>query len=135
VSIFDILPEGYNPDFDIDLAFGKEGERHAYEAIRMLGSGKVEVKRERYNNGSMFIEVAQRPNGYTEFKPSGINVTKADYWAYIKPGGVIIFLPTQTIKDYLATLDYEPFIAKPFSSNPSKGYLVEIAAILAAQKR
>lgn len=132
LSADDVLPAGYNPDFDMDLSFGHEGELYAYECIRELASGKVEVKRERYANGRVFVETGQNPRG-TGWKPSGIRTTKADYWAYVKPGGIILFIPTDAIQsrvDEKFALGLLPMVIKPFSTNPARGFLIEVRDLL-----
>jgi len=71
------MKKGYNPDFDLDLAFGEAYEDSLAE---ILQKGKVEVKTERdiwKTTGNIVFEI--RCKG----KPSGISKTKADYWAQI----------------------------------------------------
>ena len=65
-------------DFDIDLDFGLINERKVKEIFE--NGSKIEVKTERdrwHNTGNIAIEI--------EFKgkPSGLSVTKADYWIHI----------------------------------------------------
>ena len=71
------MEKGYNPDFDIDLAFGESYEDSLAE---ILQKGKVEVKTERdiwKTTGNIVFEIKCKD------KPSGISKTKADYWAQI----------------------------------------------------
>ena len=71
------MKKGYNPDFDIDLAFGESYEDSLAE---ILQKGKVEVKTERdiwKTTGNIVFEIKCKD------KPSGISKTKADYWAQI----------------------------------------------------
>ena len=86
----------YNPDFDIDLQFGEKYEDCLAD---LLNRGKVEVKTERdlwVDTGNIAVEI--RCNG----KPSGLSVTKAEYWAHIMTkDGVIKFIaiiPVDTLK-------------------------------------
>lgn len=125
----DLMPTGYHPDFDIDLKFGQEGERSVYAAIRAMNQGTVEVKTERYANGNLFIETHQG-GGSGTYRPSGINVTKAEFWVYLKPGGIIIFFPTQAIRDYIDSLD-EPEWPTRWGT---KGHIISVDALLAAQE-
>ena len=86
----------YNPDFDVDLAFGEKYEGCLAD---LLNRGRVEVKTERdlwVDTGNIAVEI--RCNG----KLSGLSVTKADYWAHImtKDGDIkfIVMLPVPTLK-------------------------------------
>ena len=86
----------YNPDFDVDLKFGEKFEGCLAD---ILNRGKVEVKTERdlwVDTGNIAVEI--RCNS----RPSGLAVTKADYWAHImtKDGEIkfIVILPVITLK-------------------------------------
>ena len=86
----------YNPDFDVDLAFGEKYEGCLAD---LLNRGRVEVKTERdlwVDTGNIAVEI--RCNG----RPSGLSVTKADYWAHIltKDGDIkfIAIFPVDTLK-------------------------------------
>mgnify|MGYP006135954575 FL=1 len=90
----EIMP--YNPDFDVDLKFGEKFEGCLAD---ILNRGKVEVKTERdlwADTGNIAVEI--RCNS----RPSGLSVTKADYWAHImtKDGDIkfIVILPVITLK-------------------------------------
>ncbi len=68
---------GYNPHFDLDLKFGEKYENCLAE---ILNKGKVEVKTERdiwVDTGNIVVEIRYKN------KPSGLSVTKSDYWAHI----------------------------------------------------
>ena len=86
----------YNPDFDVDLAFGEKYEGCLAD---LLNRGKVEVKTERdlwVDTGNIAVEI--RCNG----KPSGLSTTEADWWAHIMTvEGEIKFVaifPVNTLK-------------------------------------
>ena len=69
----------YNKDnkFDVDLEFGQKFEK---SLAKILSVGKVEVKTERdmwKKTGNVAIELASRG------KLSGLNTTKADWWAQV----------------------------------------------------
>lgn len=76
--------------FDADLRFGTAGEDHAEAMVRALLEGWVEVKTDGFENGNLFIEVAQSTTRFPkdvdriEWKKSGLNVTEAKYYMYIK---------------------------------------------------
>ena len=66
-----------NNKFDLDLKYGQMREKQVHN---MFYNKKIEVKTERdwwAKTGNIAIEVAC--NG----KPSGISVTKCDYWIHV----------------------------------------------------
>ena len=72
------LTEGYCKGFDIDLEFGKMGEKFTQQVFE--GNSKVEVKTERdiwKTTGNIAIEL--RCNG----KPSGISTTESSVWVHL----------------------------------------------------
>ena len=88
----------YNKDnkFDIDLEFGEKFEK---SFAKILSIGKVEVKTERdmwKRTGNVAIELASRG------KLSGLNTTKAEWWAQVltidgEIEGVLMF-PIEKLK-------------------------------------
>ena len=71
-----------NDKFDIDLAFGKVGEKAVEEMFE--GDGKIEVKTEReiwQRTGNIAIEIRCRG------KLSGISTTRAKTWIHMLDGG------------------------------------------------
>ena len=68
-----------NSDFDIDLKFGNIYEK---ALALILQDSKIEVKTERdkwKTTGNIAIELYN----HNKKKPSGLSITKADYWATI----------------------------------------------------
>jgi len=95
-----------NNKFDIDLRYGQDREERIE---KILKEGKLEVKTERdwwFKTGNIAIEI--ECNG----KPSGIMVTKAEYWVHILANGdkdyCRLIFDTKTIKkltkQYIGTL-------------------------------
>jgi hypothetical protein len=88
----------YNKDnkFDVDLKFGEKFEK---SFAKILSVGKVEVKTERdiwKRTGNIAIELASRG------KLSGLNTTKAEWWAQVLTiegniEGVLMF-PVEKLK-------------------------------------
>lgn len=79
----DRLSKGYAPDFDLDAAFGHQGELFVAGLIDGLGEGLVEVKRDAkaviYKNA--FVEYECKHGGV--WRPSGIATTTSDYWFHL----------------------------------------------------
>lgn len=92
------MTTGYDPNWDIDLRFGKEGEQFVLDLLS-IDAETVEIKRKRYLDFRFYVETHQLPDRATEYQPSGIQTTKADYWAYvIGETGVVVFVPTEHLK-------------------------------------
>lgn len=81
----------YNPQFDIDLKYGEAGET----LLRRIVDGTVEVKRDRQwaTTGNVVVEYESRGH------PSGIAVTKADWWAFVLDETRIILIRTEHLKN------------------------------------
>lgn len=124
--------EGYFPDFDIDLDFSENEEAALVELLNAIAGGRqtMEVKAERkaLRTGNVFIEFAQTPQGQPE-KPSGIQTTKADWYAIVI-GPTRILVPS----DYLryAARKYgrdHPKSVKPGGldgDNPTRGVAIPL---------
>lgn len=92
--------EGYDPGADIrgtrkgefqaDLEFGEMGEGHAMQIVNAMLEGWIEVKTDAFENDNLFIELGHCPDRRTKedgsfiWKPSGLNVTEAKYWMYLR---------------------------------------------------
>lgn len=134
------------PDYDIpagrydfwnDLKFGHKGEALVDDFLKALSDGAFEVKTDRYRNGRMVVEMIQNPrkktdeNGKPVWKPSGIQVTKAKWWAYVYTlDGAFVLVSVERLKRYLAAHPdkYNPKKYVDFakaSGNPSRGYLLQ----------
>ena len=122
----------YNPDWDIDLAFGEEGEQ-LVRTILGLAAEQLEVKRKRCIDTKFYVEVAHSPGATGNYKPSGINTTRATYWAYVVGDtGIVFIVPTGLLKDAargaLRVEEYD-------GDNPTKGRLVSVDEIFAEYLR
>lgn len=126
----------WQPKWDIDLAFGEEGERQVADMLG-LGAEKLEVKRDAlfHRTGKVYIEVSQDPGGQGYYKPSGIHVTEADYWVFVC-GEAVTFIPTQVLRDYVAAQTDKPRDGGMSGDNPTKGYTESLRTLLhlAAQR-
>lgn len=119
--------DGYNPKFDFktDLSYGHEGEQNLIDFFTAFNSGAVEVKADRFRNGRMAVETEQRPKG-GEWKPSGINVTKAEWWAYRFAPDSYVIISVARLKNFLRTnyLVLQKRDFAPNSDNPARGFLL-----------
>lgn len=118
---------GYEPrfDFKVDLAYGHEGEANLLSFIASLNTSKVEVKADRYRNGRMVVETAQKPAG-SDWKPSGINVTESEWWAYRFAPDAFVLVSVERLKNYLranrGTLEKRGMASD--GDNPAEGFLL-----------
>jgi hypothetical protein len=86
----------HTSDFDIDLKFGQEAE----ELVRHIGTtATIEVKRDKWTCKTGNVAVEYKSRG----KPSGIAVTKAEWWAFVLSDSpfndeVILLIKTSKLK-------------------------------------
>jgi hypothetical protein len=93
--------DGYHPSFDIDLAYGAQGEMFVMNIINSLGNGagSVEVKTDaKYEKtGRVYVEYECLKRG--KWVPSGIQTTTADFWAFVLGLNTFcFFIGTDTLK-------------------------------------
>lgn len=126
-------------DFHEDLAFGHKGEELVKNFLESMSLGSFEVKTDRYRNGRMVLEMEHNPrlkkdaDGKAVWEPSGLNVTKAQWWVYVYTldgaDGAFVILSVPRIKRYLSAHPDRFKKSKMtnfarMSSNPSRGYLL-----------
>jgi hypothetical protein len=118
---------GYNPQFDfkVDLAYGQGAEAELVAFFNSVQGSKVEVKADRYRNGKMTIET-QCMNDNGEWCQSGINVTKAEWWAYRYAPGAFSLVSVARLKKYLRLNKghIEKWDFAKGSDHPSRGFLL-----------
>lgn len=118
---------GYEPkyDFQADLAYGESGEENAKEFFGAVGTGKVEVKSDRYRNGKMVVETNQKPAG-KDWQLSGINVTEAEWWAYRLAPDSFFLVSVARLKRYLRANagSLTKINLAQDGDNPARGFLL-----------
>ena len=119
-------------DFDLDFSHGLTGENLVSDLL--TGGLTVEVKTDRKwkNTNNLYIETECWYNGAGEWKPSGLSVTKAAYWAFVFEKGTVI-VPTDTVK-LACALRGRP-ISCFIEPNNSKGYLITVEDLLFCLKK
>jgi len=118
-------------DFDLDFAYGHEGEQLVRELL--TGGLTVEVKRDRrwVETGNIYIETAFYSRSTYNWIESGVMKTKADRWAFVLENLVII----ATIDDVKKAIDkYGRPISNEREPNPSKGFLIKVEDLMAVQR-
>jgi hypothetical protein len=120
------------PRFDIDVAYGGQGELQIGEMLDWIaaGNGRVEVKRKRVLDLWFYIETRHDPGRRGEYVPSGMSVTTAPAWAFVIGDlGLSVIFPTDLIREMLddpSTKDRE----ERDGSCPTKGRLISLAVLL-----
>lgn len=125
--------EGYEPRFDIDYEFGKQGELFVQNIIAALGTDRIEVKHDaRYEQtGNIYVEFRCLRKG--EWTQSGIATTGAEFWAFVlHEGSSCVFVSTDALKLAVRRLwsDKRKHAACDKGDHPTKGVLVPIAWLL-----
>jgi len=127
---------GYQPHFDTDLERGKVGEDLLNTFLADLAGNKFEVKTDyrAWETGNFYIETWQykQPNAIDK-KPSGINVTQAEYWCFAGPNkNGFVMIKTESLKELLRENDYR-VVHQPIATlntNASIGRLVPVVDVL-----
>jgi hypothetical protein len=122
----------YQPDFDLDLKTGEQGEALVKAGL----TGTVEVKTDRRvsETGNLYIELWQFSEADRANKrPSGLSTTKAEFWATttVKGTGFLI-VKTDQLKALIKANRYTQ-TSQPIANsktNGSVGVLVPLKDLL-----
>lgn len=129
-----MLIPGYEPKFDIDYQYGRQGELLVARVLEQLGDGqgRVEVKTSRYPGHQVFVELEQKPRRAKVYKPSGLNVTQAEYWAFVFPGEAFLLVPVERLKAEVARrVARQPLTDAGLNGdNPTRGLLIPTSILL-----
>jgi hypothetical protein len=120
-----------NSSFDLDFSYGQAGENLVEE---LLTQGKtIEVKRDRkwHSTGNVYVEVECWYMRTESWEPSGVMVTKAEYWAFVLEKGVLM-IPTDHVLYAIKNFGRE--ITCEIPPNRSKGYLITVDDLLTAMR-
>lgn len=134
---------GYNPgyDFTMDLADGKQGEKSVIASLGLLlgDSTSWEVKKSNHPQAgtSMFVEVEQDPGRQGIYKPSGLAVTTATYWAHIVGNtGAFMVFPVELLRKWVERYAWGavgtevPVPGGTNGDNPTRGYIIQLSQLL-----
>lgn len=120
-----------NSSFDLDFTYGKEGENLVEQLL--TGGKTVEVKRDRkwWSTNNVYIEVECWYLSSQSWEPSGLSVSKADYWAFVLEKGVVM-IPTDHL--HYAVKNFGRQITCEIPPNRSKGFLITVEDLLTAMR-
>lgn len=128
------LSEGYTPEFDIDLRYGRKGEELVRDfLVGMLGEepGRltVEVKTDAKYLDTQRIYIEYQCKRRDGWHNSGILDSKADYWTFVIGETVVIGIPTPVLRRiYDRALDPKLKYLKEekSGSHPTKGVAIPL---------
>lgn len=125
--------DGYEPRFDIDYEFGKQGELFVTRIIDALGTHRVEVKNDaRFAvTGNVYVECFCQRRG--KFRPSGIATTEAEFWVFVLNDVACVAVTTAYLKDACrAVWRNNPSRRKKCDrgSHPTKGVAMSVMWLL-----
>lgn len=126
----------YEPHFDLDFSRGKVGEDLVGTFLQALEGSRIEVKTDYrvMETGNVYIETWQyHKEDASDKKPSGINVTTAEYWVFASPVGAgFICISTKALKELIKETNprevRQPKINE--NTNASIGRILPIADIM-----
>jgi hypothetical protein len=129
-----MLADGYEPRFDRDYSFGRDGEKDFDTLLEAVAKGylRVEVKRKRARDCELYVETEQNAYGRGDWKPSGINVCTAEYVAFeFDTTGSYFLTPTDRI---LHAIDLGLGRgAACGGSNPTRGRLLNLGLLISTR--
>lgn len=131
----DRFADGYEPDFDIDAAVGRQGELLVHNLINALKDGaSVEVKTdERFTTtGNVYIEYQCFRLG--AWRDSGIATTKAELWCQVfgasQQAGILV-MQTSRLRTACRSLWRDEYTAScPRGSHPTRGVCAPLVTFL-----
>lgn len=118
-------------DWDLDFSRGQFGESILSDIVY---TAEVKTDYGWKKTGNLFIETECYYKKFNEYRPSGLSVSKANYYAFVLPKDgeqpVVLSIPTDLLKEVVKNKGRK--IACVITENPSKGYLIKITDILQA---
>jgi hypothetical protein len=133
-SAVDRLLPGYEPDFDIDYAIGKQGELYVANIADAIsaGDGSIEVKTDELALKTKRIYVEYECLRFGNWEPSGIATTCADFWAFVIGSDTVIVMPTWRLKALARVYFRQEFFRKSCErgSHPTHGVVIPLENIL-----
>ena len=120
------LTEGYEPRFDLDLAYGQQGELFVADIRDGLRDGTVEVKRDAQfsRTGNLYVEYECLRQG--RYQPSGLTTTEAKVWVFVLGDTpACICLATDLLRQWTAQ-DGFPVAECRVGSHPTRGWLLSV---------
>jgi len=127
------MSSGYKREWDFEAQAGDQGELFARWAANGLRSGaslEVKTDKESWATGNIYIEYECRVSG--QWVPSGIDAkhTRAELWAYVTVGPIVIFAPTEYVRWVASRVGKPRELTE--GTHPTRGYVIPIPQFVAA---
>lgn len=121
------------PRFDIDLAYGQQGELLVASIVDSLrdGTGAIEVKSDRQwaRTGNVYVELECKRRG--SYVASGLQTTTATLWAFVVGyPEVVLIVPTAMLHEEVWRPETRR-AEETDGSHPTRGVLVPTQRLLA----
>ncbi len=127
------MAAGYVPAWDIDLAYGEQGQLIAFDMLKDIVAGRirVEVKRDSKfaNTGRLYVEHEQNARNRGIWKPSGLLTSTAQAWAFLCNNDQGLFVvDTPWLKRAVEKANQHPTnrVAERDGDNPTRGVCVQL---------
>lgn len=124
--------DGYEPRFDIDLEYGRQGELFIGSVVEALKADRIEVKRDGKfaRTGNLYVEFECRNRG--QWRDSGLKTTDAALWAFVLgDSGLAIIVPTELLKEVCRLRYHAGHVAEETDgSNPTRGVLLPVQYLM-----
>lgn len=119
------LQRNHGSAFDLKLSSGESSEAMLYSILRLSGD-KIEVKDDEKcsKTGNIAVEFAQS-DGRGGEKPSGIQVTKSDWWATRIGTFAWLLVPTESMRRAAELKRRKQGLIK-MGDNGNKGVLIRL---------
>lgn len=131
------LTDGYQPDFDIDYKFGRQGEIQVSTYLQWIANGdaRAEVKTKRRVDGLFYFETHCDNGRSGTMSPSGILTTTAVVVFFeLGDTGIGAHFPTRHVRRALE-LNYGKTLECVTGNNPTIGRLLSFEHVIAAANR
>ena len=129
MTAVDRMAKGYQPNFDIDYAVGKQGELYVASIIDAFAQDRVETKTDekalRY--GHIYVEYECRLFG--GWQKSGIATTDSELWAVVIGSDTAVVTPTWRVREAARRLWHQGGAFRRecvISSHPTKGVVIPL---------
>lgn len=125
------------PRFDIDYAYGRQGELQIGQLLEWIasGNGQVEVKTKRYLDFYFYVETGCDKCRKGTYEASGIMVSTAHVWAIcLGHSGVSIVVPTELIREMLDDPSSSDR-SEDLGTCPTRGKLINLVALVYREKQ
>jgi hypothetical protein len=133
------LVEGYEPRWDIDRAYGEQGQLWVADVAKALQSGSVEVKRDGrwHQTNNLYVEYECRRAGV--WRKSGIAATDADLYTFVLGDlGAALVIETPLLVSLCRELFHRNEwyrVEETSGSHPTRGIKLPLGELIELLKR